>query len=83
MYTKLSDTKAIIELEGITFLLDATSVNFELIGIPADEEMIAEELSRASIHANMIADFEDELNVQRFEQLLIENSSTAYSIYNA
>jgi hypothetical protein len=83
MYTKTSDTKAIIEIEGITFLLDSTPIDFELNGITADEEMIAEELSRASIHANMIADFEDELNVQRFEQLLIENTSTAYSIYNA
>jgi hypothetical protein len=81
MYTKLSDTTARIELENCTFIFDANSTNFSVMGIDADEEMIAEELTRANIHAQMIADFDDESKLEIFIGLLMSNMATAYSEY--
>ena len=81
MYTKLSDTTARIELENCTFIFDANPTNFSVMGIDADEEMIAEELTRANIHAQMIADFDDESKVDIFIGLLMSNMATAYSEY--
>lgn len=81
MYTKIDETKAKIEAANCVFFIDATEQNFEACGIPADEEMIAEEKDRASIHARLLQDFEDEGKLNVFIALLQDNPSTAYTSY--
>ena len=80
MYTKTSDTTAVIQTASHQFHLDSQPVDFSKIGIEADQEMINEEQARATLHANLINHFEQNpSSVDVFVAMVDANPSTAFT----
>lgn len=83
MYRKITDSTSKIELDNsdqkIQFFLDSTPQDFAACGIEADEEMIAEENSRASIHSKLIQLFDvNPEKIQEFEIAISSDPSNGY-----
>ena len=86
MYTKNSETSSTIEVATengpITFRLESTPQDFAACFVDANEQMIAEEKTRADFHAQMISDFDsDPSKIELFESLLIADTNTAFTKY--
>ena len=80
MYTKTSDTTAVIQTGSHQFHLDSKPVDFSKIGIEADQEMIDAEQERANLHARLINYFEQNpSSVAEFAELIDSNPSSGFS----